>query len=223
MELKLSPTKAQLASLVKEYSKEDSQEELQILDIDFDVLVGDAKYTRDMASTPSQADLLSEKDLLGRQDLVDSMAAMLSDPKQGTPFSIGIFGDWGTGKSSFFLQLRNRLKENKKIKFFFTTFNAWEFEHTNNLPAGLAQRVVESLSSNCSLFGSLLLRIRYAWEIHRFHFIGGIFAGILAIGGALLTFFTSININNNGLETIDQIMATGGITLALSSLLYIKM
>lgn len=53
----------------------------------------------------------AEKDYLGRNLLVETIAAMIASPKQETPFTIGIFGDWGAGKSSLMKLIVNSLKE----------------------------------------------------------------------------------------------------------------
>ena len=53
----------------------------------------------------------SPKDHLGRKLLVDAFAGMFAAREQGTPFTLGLLGDWGAGKSSVMKQLENRLIE----------------------------------------------------------------------------------------------------------------
>eukprot|EP00250_Pteridium_aquilinum_P022445 c25383_g1_i7 orf=2-4690(-) len=48
-------------------------------------------------------------DTLGRKDLVRGVATLLLNPYTQTPFTIGIFGRWGTGKSSFMLQVEEAM------------------------------------------------------------------------------------------------------------------
>ena len=79
---------------------------------------------------------------------------MLSFPKQGTPITIGMFGHWGAGKSSVMQLLQKELshgdtrKDYPAFEFLFGWFNAWEYEHTENIRAGLAQEVVNGLLSD---------------------------------------------------------------------------
>lgn len=86
-------------------------------------------------------------DRLGRMRLVRALAAVLSDPSQDTPLTIGLFGEWGEGKTSIMKMLQKELSVNGSSKpgFSFAWFNAWEYEHTNNMAAGLAQEIVASL------------------------------------------------------------------------------
>jgi len=86
-------------------------------------------------------------DQLGRERLVMAMAETFADPEQGTPITVGLFGDWGAGKSSAMDQLRRRLQADKWGRFDIAWFNAWEYENTDNLAAGLAQETVKGLKA----------------------------------------------------------------------------
>jgi hypothetical protein len=88
---------------------------------------------------------MSDEDLLGRQTLVDSLAAMIASPRQDTPFTIGLLGDWGAGKSNVMHLLRKSLEERKDSgRFYFADFNAWQYEYTDNMAAGVAQEVLKA-------------------------------------------------------------------------------
>ena len=52
-----------------------------------------------------QPDTPSVEDQLGFDTYVNTIAEMIGDPTFNTPFCIGIFGDWGVGKTSFMRQL----------------------------------------------------------------------------------------------------------------------
>jgi hypothetical protein len=67
---------------------------------------------------------LSE-DRLGFRDYADGVIATLeSISKEDTPFTIGIFGSWGSGKTSF-MQIMRELLERKGYKTIF--FKSWEY------------------------------------------------------------------------------------------------
>ncbi|WOO41345.1 KAP family P-loop NTPase fold protein [Rubellicoccus peritrichatus] len=117
-------------------------------------------------NAPGAATCSAEKpalvDSLDRQKLVESLANMLSMEEQGTPLTLGLFGHWGSGKSTIMSLLQKELssketrhkyrREHSKNKpgfeFLFSWFNAWEYEHTDNIRAGLAQEVVNGLLSS---------------------------------------------------------------------------
>ena len=57
----------------------------------------------------------ADEDLLGYRGIVDSLLSDLENVDLGNgSFSVGITGEWGTGKSSLFCIIKERLKENKK-------------------------------------------------------------------------------------------------------------
>ena len=128
----------------------------------------------------------AETDRLGRQDLVEALAAMFEDPKQLTPVTLALLGDWGAGKSTVMGLLRKRLENGEKEEFRFVDFNAWEYEHTKNMPAALAQATVEGLTDNKGSFEKLWLRIRFAFKQHRGVLLTHIFFFAVATAGCLL-------------------------------------
>src|SRR5262249_36644860 len=64
-------------------------------------------------------------DTLGFTPYVAAVAAFLTHEETKPPLTLSIEGAWGSGKSSFMLQLRDRLKrqEGKTV-----WFNAWRHE-----------------------------------------------------------------------------------------------
>ena len=52
--------------------------------------------------------------------------------RNSTPrFSIGIFGGWGTGKTTLMSMIRNKLENDKKI--ITVWFDAWRYEKKNKI------------------------------------------------------------------------------------------
>lgn len=98
-------------------------------------------------NTPSlHGDIPTGTDLLQREWITQPLAHMLGDPDQATPFNIALFGHWGVGKSSIKQSLIEQLSTGEyKGRLLFADFNAWEYEHTDNIRAGLAQEVVDGL------------------------------------------------------------------------------
>ncbi|MCC5904761.1 MAG: hypothetical protein JJU13_01020 [Balneolaceae bacterium] len=105
---------------------------------------------------------MSDTDLLGRQNLVNSLAAMIASPGQDTPFTIGLLGDWGSGKSNVMHLLRMALGERAdKDRFYFADFNAWEYEHTDNMAAGVAQEVLKGFLERKSTWQKFIIKWKF--------------------------------------------------------------
>ena len=111
-------------------------------------------------------DGLAQKDSLGRQRLVDAMADILAAKENTAHQTIGLLGDWGAGKSTFIELLKSALpkpsknqslrekirelwkqapKEQPTAQFLFAEFNAWEYEHTDHMQAGVAREALKGL------------------------------------------------------------------------------
>src|SRR5207344_2875335 len=57
------------------------------------------------------ADSIQGLDRLGIQPRVDFLASVLAAKALETPLAIGLFGDWGSGKSFFMRRLQERIVE----------------------------------------------------------------------------------------------------------------
>ncbi len=137
----------------------------------------------DYGRVASKNDQPADTDLLGHGHLVRALGAMLADPTQGTPFTIGLLGAWGTGKSTVMNLLKKHLEAMDEGRFIFAYFNAWEYERTENLPAGLAQEVVGAFVEKGSWWDTLKLRLEFALREHgigalRIAFYATVAAGI---------------------------------------------
>lgn len=74
-------------------------------------------------------DVETTKDLLNFTVVADT-AAQLVRESAGQPLSIGVTGNWGTGKSSLVKMIKASLvkADAKKGKYVFLTFNAWLYQ-----------------------------------------------------------------------------------------------
>ena len=68
------------------------------------------------------------------------IASFIMDEKTPTPFSIGINGEWGDGKSTLLDAIITKLEKYDKKNIRIIKFNAWEYEKTD-VVAGLFQRI----------------------------------------------------------------------------------
>jgi hypothetical protein len=70
---------------------------------------------------------LNEKDLLSTKSYAKSLEKLILDSPKGTPVTIGLFGEWGSGKSSVIKTLNSNLKENQTQKVKFIVYDAWKY------------------------------------------------------------------------------------------------
>lgn len=68
-------------------------------------------------------------DTLGFRGSVERLSNLIPDIE--TPFTLGIYGSWGTGKTSFMKMLRVFLEKDKQFSTFW--FDAWQYENEKSL------------------------------------------------------------------------------------------
>ena len=62
-----------------------------------------------------------------------------------TPFTIGVFGEWGTGKTSLMRMLEKNIHETAKDDAVLIWFNAWQYEKEENLIVPLIAHIINEL------------------------------------------------------------------------------
>lgn len=96
-------------------------------------------------------------DCLGVEDRADDFARLLASKNVTLPLAIGLFGDWGSGKSFFMKLMRQRMEDIAKRKKHLPTgvyctnvahitFNAWHYLDSNLWPS-LALRIFEGVAA----------------------------------------------------------------------------
>jgi hypothetical protein len=88
-------------------------------------------------------------DLLGFQESVINIASLL--PHLSTPFTIGIYGDWGAGKTSYMKMLSAHLANNMKLFW----FNAWEYENETSLLLPLLSKLADETEKKSEVYKSI--------------------------------------------------------------------
>ena len=71
------------------------------------------------------------RDGLGFQGYADALVDIIVD--SGSPFTIGILGEWGVGKTSLMQTMREKLNEKHGKDIIPIWFNAWRCEREKNL------------------------------------------------------------------------------------------
>jgi formylglycine-generating enzyme required for sulfatase activity len=95
--------------------------------------------------SPILDDWPSEKDQLGFEPYRDTLVDILCNSSTHTPLTIGLFGTWGSGKTSLMRMIQADIK-NKDLPDFHTTwFNAWKYHYDKVLWRALILRVLDAL------------------------------------------------------------------------------
>lgn len=114
-------------------------------------LRADTDRVASSALSPTTSECVAEEDHLNRRRLIESLSRLLTEREDIEAFAIGLFGHWGSGKSSLVRLLEKRLQEAEsspdrsgpRVKI--AVFNAWKNEKSDKLAAMLAQSVVDRL------------------------------------------------------------------------------
>ena len=122
----------------------------------------DADYEVLVASVRDQP---SEIDSLGFAPYVEAIASFLTADVTKPPLTLSIEGEWGSGKSSFMLQLKKKLRGKVSV----VDFNAWRYDKDDAMWAAFALEFARKLSRELALPSrwwahvKLSLR-RFKWE-----------------------------------------------------------
>ncbi len=140
-------------------------------------------------------DRVSDQDQLGFNNYVYAFADLIEAKDTKPPLTIGIYGSWGSGKSFLLNSIvreldkpsRERLKDRKtdqvvrKVRVI--EFNAWEYNATEVIWAGLVRKIIDKLEGDLRL-GSLerrARRVRYNFGRHWRQTRGRFFGQVLLI------------------------------------------
>src|SRR5690349_11772731 len=87
-----------------------------------------------------------DPDLLRFSRYVDPLVSVLTHEHTRTPFTIGIFGAWGTGKSTLLSLLDTRLATDYPERFVRVHFNPWVHRKDENMLVPLLHTLHDTLA-----------------------------------------------------------------------------
>lgn len=90
----------------------------------------------------------TEIDLLGFDYLADAVVSVVRRDDL-LPATIGVYGDWGGGKSSLLRIVKNKLEKNNEVVVL--SFNGWLFEDYENAKTALMGSILEELYDHRNL------------------------------------------------------------------------
>lgn len=117
------------------------------------------------------ADTDTDQDFLNYSEVADLAAELLGNPKM-LPLSLGIFGGWGSGKSSMLRLLEKRLNENREA-FIIVKFDAWLYQDFDDARAALMEVIASTLLTAAKGNESLVKKIHnFSRRIDLFRLFG---------------------------------------------------
>lgn len=93
-----------------------------------------------------------EIDKLGRSEAIGALCDVIGtiDCSAGSSFTIGIYGDWGSGKTSALRQIEKRITEDQDGSVLTVWFNPWQFSENDNILACLFLSIAGSIDDYVS-------------------------------------------------------------------------
>lgn len=112
------------------------------------------------------SDVPAKTDAIGFAPYTRAIGWFLSNSKTKAPLTISIEGPWGSGKSSFMLQLQEELKKDAldPDKISFVWFNAWRSDKDEALWAAFALTFVRQLKLQVGFFKRIRANVRLLWS-----------------------------------------------------------
>ena len=149
------------------------------------------KPSPDRATQPAINDTPTTSDTLGFEPYVKALARMVSHSNTMTPLTVGIYGPWGSGKTSFMGQVEkmvNALK-NKDIKIKHVKFNAWKYDVQDELWAVLLQTIIFEIEKGLCWGQKWRLKLRNVWQkVNKFALIVNIIIILLLVILAVIAY-----------------------------------
>src|SRR4051794_72652 len=89
-------------------------------------------------------------DLLRFGRFVEPLASVLASPDTMTPLTVGIFGSWGSGKSSLLQLLQDSLENAHPDEFMVIAFNPWIHRREPNMLVPLLHTIHDATRTKLS-------------------------------------------------------------------------
>lgn len=128
------------------------------------------------------SDKESKIDFLNFNEIAESIKDLIAE-KELMPISIGVFGDWGAGKSTI-LELTANALEKEEQEYIHIHFDAWTFQGYDDAKAALLETIAAQLVEAAADDEQLLAKaLDFAKRIDKVRFMGLMAEGAAAISG----------------------------------------
>lgn len=134
------------------------------------------------------SDKETDIDLFGTTHIKTVVLDIIYNPEL-LPATIGVFGDWGSGKSSIIKMIASDIAKSSPSNILVLEFNGWLFEGYDDTKAVLMETIVDALAAKIPSENKNLkkIAIRLYRKINWFRVAGKVIqysAAALATGGA---------------------------------------
>lgn len=170
------------------------------------------------ATQSSLNDSASTNDSIGFSPYVNALSKLLCHEETNTPLVVGVYGEWGAGKTSFMSQLKDNISQQnmsegrKNISSKQVWFNAWKYDNQSDLWIALLQAITSQVEKDTVAFKVLTRRFLrlVSWKF----FINITF--IFSFFGLSLWLFDDANlIKDASSSKLSSILPTGILVSAL--------
>ncbi|MEU7713284.1 P-loop NTPase fold protein, partial [Micromonospora chalcea] len=121
------------------------------------------KGSRTNGGSYAVSDAATLDDKLGYRQFADALAGSIADiDDANTPWTVGVYGEWGSGKTSFLMMVRQTLRERHGIEAVW--FNAWKYAREEDLWSALMQTILDKAQVDARWPRRLWLKIRIWWR-----------------------------------------------------------
>ncbi len=140
---------------------------------------------------------LNENDSLNSKSYCDTLKESIVDSPKSNSFTIGLFGEWGSGKSSIIETVKTDLETDESKKYHFVTYDAWKYANDSFRRMFLLE-VQESLRFNKTSFMESFYSNRSS-DVRikrRFNYQIFLILSVIMIGGIITIILIPSDANN---------------------------
>ncbi len=176
------------------------------------------------------ADSPTTNDLLGFRRFAEPIAERIANATAtGTPLTIGVYGEWGSGKTSFLKMIDESLRKQDIHPIW---FNAWKYDQEDNLWSALIQTILDQARVNGSWYRRIWTKLKIwrntlnlragSWEIAKGLLSVGLRILFVALGLLIIFGWTSSEISAFLNQVFARWFSTNPVTLTFLQTSVIK-
>lgn len=148
------------------------------------------------------ADIETKTDFLNYSEVAELAVDVIRNPLM-RPVSVGIFGTWGTGKSTLLNLIETDLQASPQAEFIVIRFDAWLYQGFDDSRAALMEVIASELETAAEGNQSLLAKaVKLGKRVRGMRLLG-----ILAEGGALAMGVPTGGLLSKGINSLSNMFA----------------